>query len=58
MKKLKLFIRKTQLDISDFFAFTGVGLIAVGAWLIYVPASYIFVGAFFFWVGIGRSGGD
>lgn len=40
-------------DLKDILAFLGVGLIATGAGMIFIPASLIVVGVFLLWLGIG-----
>lgn len=45
-------MKKNPFDLADVFVFTGLGLTAYGASLVYVPAAFIIPGIALFWLGV------
>jgi len=50
---------KIHFDVGDALIIIGGGMVGIGLWLIYPPASLIILGAAITWLGIGagRIGG-
>lgn len=45
------------VDVNDFIASLGLGMIGAGLWMIYPPAALIIIGAVLFIIGLLRSRG-
>jgi hypothetical protein len=45
-------LRRLDLDHNDRCVFGGLGSVGVGLWLVYPPAAFIVVGAFFVALGL------
>lgn len=44
----------SQLDFRDCIVFLGIGLVGIGAWMVYPAAGFITSGALLVWIGRPR----